>query len=108
MVEGTKISSGDTGSIGYSPSTLSNRGWFEIVYSITIESMDGALKTHLMNRCNLNSRQVENYLEVLLGYKLLKDEPSDDLKRTIYKTTELGKKYIEAYKQMSGFFSITV
>ncbi len=106
MVGDTKMRSNPTESVAYSQPVLGNRGWFEIVYSIVTESLDGALKTHLMNRCNLNSRQVENYLEVLLRHKLLNRELSHDSKRTIYKTTELGIKYIETYKQMSAFFSI--
>ena len=80
------------------------RGWFEIVYSIVTESWNGSLKTHLMNKCNLNSRQVENYLNYLLKYRLLKRERSYDSNRMIYKTTELGRKYVEIYTQMSEFF----
>jgi len=85
--------------VGWGP-----RGWFEIVYSIVTESWDGSLKTHLMNKCNLNSKQAENYVHFLLKYRLLKRERSYDSSRIIYKTTELGRKYVEIYGKMLEFF----
>jgi len=89
-------------SVGSSSLGWVNRGWFEIIYGIVTESWDGALKTHLMNKCNLNSRQVENYLHFLLQHKLLESQRSYS-NRMIYKTTELGRRYIEIYRQMSDF-----
>ncbi len=99
-----KAKSGSVESARKSPHVWGNRVWYAIVYSIIIESWDGALKTHLMNRCNLNFSQVQNYLDLLLHNKLLMQEQSYDSRRTIYKTTELGRKYAEIYKQMLGFF----
>jgi predicted transcriptional regulator len=56
------------------------------------------MKTHVMYKCNLNSKQVQDYLELLLKFGLL--ERSDALKgRNTYKTTERGRRFIKAYDQ---------
>ena len=84
-----------------------NRGWFEIINNILTESWNGSMKTHIMNKCNLNSRQVENYLHFLLTRRLLAThQKSTASRRAIYKTTELGRKYVEIFKRMDEFFSI--
>ena len=84
-----------------------NRGWFEIIDNILTESWNGSMKTHIMNKCNLNSRQVENYLHFLLERRLLmRHQKSSASRRTIYKTTELGRKYVEIFRRMEDFFSI--
>lgn len=103
--EHQKMKSSNLKSMESTPLGWGNRGWFEIIYSIVTESWDGSLKTHLMNKCNLNSRQVENYLHFLLERRLLTYQRSHDSTRAIYKTTELGRKYIEVYKHILEFFS---
>ncbi len=83
-----------------------NRGWVEIIEFILETCVDGALKTHIMYRCNLNSKQITQYVEFLTGCKLLDSKPeSRRSKRHIYKTTELGKRYISAYKQLYDIFN---
>lgn len=66
----------------------------------------GARKTHVMYRCNLNSKQINQYLQFLLDSKMLevtRERPNS--KRYIYKTTELGKKFIAHYKELEDLFS---
>ena len=82
-----------------------NRGWVEIVAFILETCLDGALKTHVVYECNLNSRQVSQYIKFLEDRRLVEskqDKPNS--KRHVYKTTELGRKYINAYKQLSEIF----
>ena len=43
-----------------------NRGALGIVNSILKACLNGALKTHVLYKCNLSSRQVGRYLEFLL------------------------------------------
>ncbi|OLB89830.1 MAG: hypothetical protein AUH25_06095 [Thaumarchaeota archaeon 13_1_40CM_38_12] len=86
-----------------------NRGWVEIVELILETCLNGALKTHIMYECNLNSRQVTQYIKFLADRKLIEGKQDNpDSKRHIYNTTELGKRYINAYKHLSGIFSQSV
>jgi predicted transcriptional regulator len=82
-----------------------NRGWVEIIETILETCNDGALKTHVMYKCNLNSKQIAQYLQFLENHQLvknIKDNPSS--KRSLFMTTELGKKYIEAYMRLENIF----
>ena len=67
---------------------------------------NGARKTHVMYRCNLNSKQINEYLNFLLECEMLeKIQERPNSKRYIYKTDELGKKFIERYKQLAELFN---
>ena len=82
-----------------------NRGWVEIIEMI-LESCDGgALKTHIMYKCNLNSKQIAKYLQFLHDQKLIYIvRKSSTPKRPSFITTEIGKKYIDTYKQLENIF----
>ncbi len=82
-----------------------NRGWIEIIETILETCEKGSLKTHIMYKCNLNSKQIAQYIEFLLDQRLIEDlanAPSSS--RVTYKTTESGKKYIDAFKQLKDIF----
>jgi predicted transcriptional regulator len=84
----------------------SNRGWLEIIEFILVMCENGARKTHVMYRCNLNSKQINQYLEFLLEsgmLEIIQARPTS--KRFMYKTTDLGKKFISHYKQLASLFS---
>ena len=84
----------------------SNRGWLEIIEFILSLCENGARKTHVMYRCNLNSKQINEYLNFLLECEMLeKIQEHPNSKRYIYKTRELGKKFISSYKQLAELFS---
>ena len=84
-----------------------NRGWLEIIDMILSVSEQGALKTHVMYRCNLNSKQVKQYLDFVVTRGLVKvSHDSHDAKRVIYTTTERGRKFTRAYNELAGMFSI--
>ena len=85
---------------------LSNRGWLEIIQFILLICENGARKTHVMYRCNLNSKQINEYLNFLIECGMLeKIQERPNSKRYIYKTTELGLRFIRSYKQLAGLFS---
>lgn len=83
-----------------------NRGWVEIIETILEVCENGALKTHIMYKCNLNSKQISQYLQFLQNHKLIKNVADDPFsKRAIFRTTsDLGKKYIEAYNRLADIF----
>lgn len=82
-----------------------NRGWIEIVEIILEICQRGALKTHIMYKCNLNSKQIAQYMRFLETRRLIdiyRETPSS--KRPIFITSELGRKYMDAYKQLENIF----
>jgi predicted transcriptional regulator len=84
----------------------SNRGWLEIIEFILSMCENGARKTHVMYKSNLNSKQINEYLNFLLDYgmlEMIQEHPNS--KRYIYKTSSLGKKFICRYKQLAELFS---
>jgi predicted transcriptional regulator len=77
-----------------------NRGYMEIIYSILESSMEGVLKTHIMFKCNLNSRQLQIYVQFLVDKGLLARHRVPPSPKVEYKTTELGRKYMQAYETL--------
>ncbi len=83
-----------------------NRGWIEIIETILETCEKGSLKTHIMYKCNLNSKQIRQYIELLMERRLIENlSNSASTSRMVYKTTEYGKKYINAYKQLKDIFN---
>jgi predicted transcriptional regulator len=82
-----------------------NRGWVEIIETILETCTHGELKTHIMYKCNLNSKQIAQYLQLLQNHKMIDAirEPAAS-KRPLFITTEMGKKYFAAYKKLEDIF----
>jgi predicted transcriptional regulator len=72
----------------------------EIIYSILESSTKGALKTRIMYRCSLNSRQLNLYLQFMLDSGLLVSERVAPSPKVEYKTSERGRRYMEAYQTL--------
>lgn len=84
-----------------------NRGWLEIIDLILQVSERGGLKTHVMYKCNLNSKQVQQYLDFVLTRGLVQSSPdAQDPRRTIYTTTDKGKRFMRAYNELAEMFSL--
>lgn len=81
------------------------RGYMEIVYSILSVCLNGALKTHVMFRCNLNSKQLHFYIDSLLVKGLLEREREPPSAKVEYKTTGKGRKYLETYSVLLQMLS---
>ena len=81
-----------------------NRGWIDIVGMILEICERGALKTHVMYRCNLNSAQLNEYLDLLECNWLVEETPSEASKRTVYMVTKKGREYLGAYKKLQEIF----
>lgn len=82
-----------------------NRESLDIINLILLVCMNGTMKTHIMYRCNLNSKQLQEYLELLLKFDLLEKNDSAT-RRTVYKTTERGKRFIHAYAELFEIFDL--
>jgi len=83
-----------------------NRGWLEIIDLVLLACDQGALKTHVMYKCNLNSKQVQQYLDFVMSRKLvLNSQDPEDPRRTIYKTTERGRRFMRSYVELAEIFS---
>lgn len=82
-----------------------NRGWMEIIDLILFICEPGALKTHVMYRCNLNSKQVKQYLDFALSRELARASPDPEgNKRTVYMTTDKGREFIRACDELQEIF----
>lgn len=82
------------------------RGLLDIVDLILVVCTGGEIKTHVMYRCNLNSRQTQDYVALLLKHQLL--EKSTVPKNDVYQTTERGKRFVGAYAELSEIFDLLV
>ena len=87
------------------PAGRGPRGYMEIVYSILSVCLNGALKTHVMFRCNLNSKQLHFYIESLLVKGLLEKEREPPSAKVEYRTTQRGRKYLETYSALLQMLS---
>jgi len=77
----------------------------EIVEFILSMCIDGSRKTHVMYRCNLNSKQINEYLDFLYQCSMLEKTPEHpNSKRYIYKTSKLGKEAIDSYHKLVSLF----
>ncbi len=82
------------------PTGRGPRGYMEIAYSILSVCLNGALKTHVMFRCNLNSKQLHFYMDSLLAKGLLEKEREPPSAKVEYRTTQRGRKYLETYSAL--------
>jgi len=81
-----------------------NRGSLEIINTMLSVSMNGMIKTQIMYRCNLNSKQLQGYLNLLLKWGMLERKKSIVTRRSVYTCTERGKKFVNAYSELSSLF----
>ena len=83
-----------------------NRGWLEIIFSILHVCEQQSLKTRIMNHSNLNSLQVEKYLNFLLNTKLIyRSKKTSESKKYMYKITLKGRNYLKKYKDLIELFN---
>jgi len=80
--------------------TRKRRDRLYIIAEILAIAKDGSLKTQIMYRANLSFAQLNEYLNFLLKMELLKLNTKD--KKTFYKTTAKGIKYLENYEEISS------
>jgi predicted transcriptional regulator len=76
------------------------RGWIEIIWLVLSQCVEGSVKTRIMYRCNLNSKQMQQYLSFLLECKFLEGRRDPNHTTLSYYTTDLGLSFVEKYEQL--------
>jgi len=84
---------------------MTRRSRTEVVVDILNEALDGANKTRIMYRANLNFLRFNRYLSEMLENGLLKKD-NDGNGRILYKATEDGKALLETLRKAQEFMSI--
>ncbi|RLI40344.1 hypothetical protein DRO69_13030 [Candidatus Bathyarchaeota archaeon] len=88
------------------PSLSQMRTQIDIMASILNEAVEGARKTRIMYACNLSYRQLQSYLKLLLGMKLLKRVSENKSNKTIfYETTAKGQDFLLAYRNLKALMA---
>ena len=78
------------------------RGRFEIIgeiLTLTANGTDGAVKTSIVYRANLNFNIANRYLNMLLQEGLVRVVDGPTMK---YRITERGLKFLDMYKNLKG------
>lgn len=82
------------------------RSQIDIMANILNEAVEGAKKTHIMYRCNLSYRQLQRYLKLLLGMKLLRAVSEKESSKTLFfETTEKGQNFLLAYGRLKALLA---
>ena len=76
----------------------------EIYADILKASLDGARKSHIVYKANLNFKIVKKYLDGLRVNGLI-TSPDDD--NQVFKTTEKGIKFLEHFKGLRNFVNLS-
>lgn len=88
------------------PSLGQMRTQIDIMASILNEAFEGARKTRIMYGCNLSYRQLQSYLKLLVGMKLLRvvlEKKSS--KTTFFETTAKGQDFLLAYRNLKALMT---
>jgi predicted transcriptional regulator len=83
------------------PRRIRKRSDIDVMASILMEAHEGARKTRIMYRCNLSYMQLQVYLKLLLGMRLLaSNSEKDSNELDLFKTTAKGLKFLDAYRTL--------
>jgi predicted transcriptional regulator len=79
------------------------RDRLEVINAILDVAVEGAVKTRIMYKTNVNFRQFEDYLDTLMEAGLLEILCTGN--RKLYKTTEKGKTLLDRLRETSWIFN---
>ena len=83
------------------------RSRVEVITEILSEALEGANKTRLMYRCNMNFGRFNRYLKELLNAGLIECVTSNpNVGVAIYKATEKGRELLKILRKASEFLSV--
>ncbi|MEM4481105.1 MAG: winged helix-turn-helix domain-containing protein [Candidatus Bathyarchaeia archaeon] len=83
------------------------RSRVEVIREILREALDGANKTRLMYRCNLNFGRFNRYLRELLDAGLLERVAANpEAGMVLYRTTEKGRELLKILEKAGEFLSV--
>lgn len=78
----------------------------EVIADILSEASDGANKTRLMYRCNMNFVRFNRYLQELLDAGMVERVNPNPGGGILYKTTGKGRELLRVLRKASEFMSI--
>lgn len=78
----------------------------EVVADILSEALDGANKTRLMYRCNMNFARFNRYLRELLDAGVVKRVNPNPKGLILYKTTDEGRELLTVLRKANKLMSI--
>jgi predicted transcriptional regulator len=77
------------------------RSDIDIMANILSAAKRGSKKTHIMYECNLSHSQLQVYLQILSEMELLvSHSKKEEKKRSYFKTTSKGFKFLDAYRTL--------
>lgn len=85
---------------------MARRSRTEVIIDILAESLEGANKTRIMYRANLNFLRFNCYLNEMLENGLLKAENNGNGQVVVYKATRSGKALLRTLRKAQQFISI--
>ena len=85
---------------------MGRRSRTEVIMDILVEASQGANKTRIMYRANLNFLRFKRYFSELLDKGLIAEVDNPGSGKVIYKTTEDGKALLEVLKKAKRFISL--
>lgn len=77
----------------------------EVIVDILTEALDGANKTRIMYRANLNFLRFSCYLSEMVERGLLVEEDGGD-GRVVFRATERGRILLETLRRAQGFMAV--
>lgn len=78
----------------------------EVIVDILSEALNGANKTRIMYRANLNFVRFNLYLQELLDKKLIEKIKNNPDGTVFYRTTPAGRQLLEVLRKAQGFMEI--
>jgi len=85
---------------------MGRRSRTEVIMDILAEASQGANKTRIMYRANLNFLRFERYFSELLDKGLIAEVSNPTSGKVIYETTEDGKTLLQVLKKAKRFISL--
>lgn len=85
---------------------MSRRSRTQVVIDILTEASEGANKTRIMYRANLNFLRFKRYLSELLDKGLIAEVNNPGSGKVMYEVTEEGKALLEVLKKAERFISL--
>ena len=82
-----------------------NRESLDIINLVLHVCASWTMKTHVMYKCNLNSKQVQEYLELMHRFDLV-ELMEGESGRTLYRTTEKGARFVSIYQELLDIFGV--
>jgi predicted transcriptional regulator len=78
----------------------------EVIVEILSEALEGASKTRLMYRCNLNFGRFNCYLRELLDAGLIERVAANPDGLVLYRTTDKGRELLKILQKADEFLSV--